>query len=234
MTKNSLIILSLLALVSCTIVAQTSALSPTSSATFNVRSFGATGDGKKLDSPAIDKAVDACAGSGGGTIYFPSGTYLSGSIHLKSNVHLYLDAGCIILGAPQEMKAYDPPEPFEGTAYQDGGHTYFHNSLIWGENLVNVFITGNGMIQGGGLTSRDKQVGEGSIGLGDKAIALKSCRNILIRNITIFHGGHFGIIATGCEHDRGQCHNRYEPRWFQHRLLSQCRGLQLPHQCTQR
>ena len=165
---------------------------------YNVRSYGAVGDGKNLDSPAIDRAIEACARAGGGTVYLPAGTYLSGSIHLKSNIHLYLDAGATILGAPQELNAYDPPEPFEGIAYQDGGHTYFHNSLIWGEDLTNVSITGRGMINGGGLTRQDKAVGAGSIGLGDKAIALKRCSDVLIRDITIFHGGHFAIIATGC------------------------------------
>jgi len=165
---------------------------------FNVRDFGAGGNGKKLDSPAINKAIEACALSGGGTVLFPSGTYVSGSIHLKSNVHLYLDAGSVVLGAPQETNAYDPPEPFEGKAYQDGGHTYFHNSLIWGEDLANVSITGPGMINGGGLTRQDKEVGAGSIGLGDKAIALKRCHHVLIRDVTVFHGGHFAIILTGC------------------------------------
>ena len=168
------------------------------SVVYNVREFGAVGDGKTLDSPAINKAIEVCAQKGGGTVYLPPGTYLSGSIHLKSNIHLYLDAGATILGAPQELNAYDPPEPFEGIAYQDGGHTYFHNSLIWGEDLVDVSITGRGMVNGGGLTRQDKPVGGGSIGLGDKAIALKRCRSVLIRDITIFHGGHFAIIATGC------------------------------------
>ncbi|HOL32465.1 MAG TPA: glycosyl hydrolase family 28-related protein, partial [Anaerohalosphaeraceae bacterium] len=107
-------------------------------AAWNVCDFGAAGDGKALDSPAIDKAIEACAQAGGGTVYLPAGTYLSGSIHLKSNVNLHLGAGAVILGAPQEMNAYDFTEPWEGTAYQDGGHTYFHNSLIWGENLTNV------------------------------------------------------------------------------------------------
>ncbi len=166
---------------------------------YSVRDFGAAGDGKTLDSPAIDRAIATAAQAGGGTVHIPAGTYLSGSIHLKSNTHLDLDAGAVILGAPQEMNAYDPPEPFEGTAYQDGGHTYFHNSLIWGENLKNITITGRGMIDGGGLTKSDKRAGEGSIGLGDKAIALKLCRNVLIRDITIFNGGHFAIITTGCD-----------------------------------
>src|SRR5712671_4860373 len=108
---------------------------------FNVRSFGAQGDGKNLDSPAIDKAIDAAAEAGGGTVLVPAGTYLSGSIHLKSNIHLLIDAGATILGAPQKLNAYDFTEPWTNNPYQDGGHCYFHNSLIWGENLTNVFIT---------------------------------------------------------------------------------------------
>jgi polygalacturonase len=198
MIKNTAILMMFLLAFSGAAFSQTDLLSPTKTTMYNVRSFGAVGDGQSLDSRAIDKAIDACAQVGGGTVYLPAGTYLSGTIHLKSNINLFLDAGAVILGAPQEMKVYDVPEPFEGTPYQDGGHTYFHNSLIWGENLINVFITGHGMINGGGLTRQDKEVGKGSIGLGDKAIALKSCRNILIRDVTIFHGGHFAIITTGC------------------------------------
>ena len=119
---------------------------------FNVRAFGAVGNGTNLDSPAINKTIEACAQAGGGTVLIPAGTYLSGSIRLKSNIHLLIDAGAVILGAPQAMNAYDEAEPFAGPAYQDGGHTYFHNSLIWGENLTNVFISGNGMINGGALS----------------------------------------------------------------------------------
>jgi hypothetical protein len=185
---------------------------------YNVRAFGAAGDGKTLDSPAINKAIDACAEAGGGTIFLPAGTYLSGSIRLKSNIHLLIDAGATLLGAPQALGAYDAEEPFDGPAFQDGGHTYFHNSLIWGENLTNISITGQGMINGGGLVSEDgneDQVsGFANFGranavpaqtnftpgrLGNKAIALKLCRNVLIRDITIFHGGHFAILVTGCD-----------------------------------
>src|SRR3954471_13336844 len=77
---------------------------------YNVRSFGAVADGKNLDSPAINQAIDACAQAGGGTVYFPAGTYLSGSIRLKSNIHLFVDAGATILGAPQNLNAYDETE----------------------------------------------------------------------------------------------------------------------------
>ncbi len=181
---------------------------------FNVRDFGAVGNGQALDSPAIDKAIEAAAAAGGGTVLVPAGTYLSGSIHLKSNIHLLVDAGAVILGAPQNLNAYDQTEPYTLGGYQDGGHCYFHNSLIWGENLTNVSITGGGVINGGGLTRADEILDEmcGSSHwptpntktfppsrLGNKAIALKLCKHVLIRDVTIYHGGHFAVLVTGCD-----------------------------------
>ena len=170
---------------------------------YNVRDYGAKGDGKTLDHTAINKAIETAVADGGGQVYLPAGTYLCGSIHMKSNIDLHLAAGAKILAAPGEMKAYDESEVFGAPEYQDGGHTYFHNSLIWAEGQHNVSITGHGMIDGEGLTKRDTEkagnVQGGSIGTGDKAIALKLCRNVTIRDITIFRGGHFAIITTGCE-----------------------------------
>lgn len=108
---------------------------------FNVRDYGAKGDGKTLDSPAINAAIEAAVHDGGGQVFLPAGTYLSGSIRLKSNIELHLSAGSTILAAPASMKAYDPSESFGGfPEYQDGGHTYFHNSLIWAEGQTNVSI----------------------------------------------------------------------------------------------
>ncbi|HEV2437226.1 MAG TPA: glycoside hydrolase family 28 protein [Verrucomicrobiae bacterium] len=195
------------------------AASPNDQTVFNVRSFGAVGDGTNLDSPAINQAILAASAAGGGTVFVPAGTYLCGSIHLTNNIHLYLDAGAVILGAPQAMNAYDPTEPWQGQAYQDGGHTYFHNSLIWGENLTNISITGTGLINGGGLVRDDRLLDEmcgfsrwspahrtpvletnyPPARLGNKAIALKLCRNVLLRDITILHGGHFAVLVTGCD-----------------------------------
>ena len=176
---------------------------PVVAGTYNVCDFGAKGDGKTLDHLAINKAIDHCVANGGGKVVVPAGTYLCGSIHLKSHVNLHLEAGAKILAAPAALKAYDESEVFGAPEYQDGGHTYFHNSLIWAERQTDISITGQGMIDGEGLTRHDtEQAGNvqgGSIGTGDKAIALKQCRQVTIRDITIFRGGHFAIIVTGCE-----------------------------------
>jgi polygalacturonase len=161
-------------------------------AAFSVKDYGAAGDGKTLDSVAINKAIDAAAAAGGGTVYFPAGNWLSGSIHLKSNVTLFLEQGSTILATADPL-AYDEAEPNQWDKYQDFGHSHFHNSLIWGEGLENISIVGAGRIYGEGLTrSANKRVG-------NKAIALKLCRNVIIRDISILMGGHFGILATGVD-----------------------------------
>jgi len=123
---------------------------------YNIRDFGAKGDAKTLDTNAINKTIDAASTKGGGTVFFPAGTYLSFSIRLKSNITLYLDNGATILAAdPQDHKGtYDMPEPNEFDMYQDFGHSHWQNSLIWGIGLENVAIVGQGKIDGKGLSRR--------------------------------------------------------------------------------
>jgi len=180
----------------------------TSAGTYNVKSYGAVGDGKNIDSPAIDKAIDAAAASGGGTVFFPAGTYLSYSIHLKSHVALYLDQGAVIVAAPPMPAGgaggYDLAEPQNPAieAYQDYGHNHWHNSLIWGEGIHDISILGPGLIWGKGL-SRGWKATDGPTaetpGVANKAIALKNCYNVNLRDFSILHGGHFGILATGVD-----------------------------------
>src|SRR5579863_1731394 len=120
----------------------------------DVKTFGAKGDGKTLDTAAINKTIDAAAAAGGGAVYFPAGAYVSYSIHLKSNVSLYLSEGASIVAADSTVQSglgYDAAEPFQWDQYQDYGHSHFHNSLIWGENLHNIGILGPGLIWGKGL-----------------------------------------------------------------------------------
>ncbi|WP_353069529.1 glycoside hydrolase family 28 protein [Amycolatopsis sp. DG1A-15b] len=166
----------------------------------DVTKFGAKGDGRTIDTAAINRAIDAAA-TRGGTVYFPAGTYASYSIHLKSNIALYLGANATILAAaPAGGRGYDPAEPGAGNPYQDFGHSHWHNSLIWGENLENVTIEGPGRIDGKGLVAGGSA--ESAPLNGNKAIALKLCRNVAIRDITIVNGGHFGILPTGVDNFR--------------------------------
>lgn len=159
---------------------------------YDVRSFGAAGDGKTLDTAAINKAISAAHAAGGGTVYFSAGTYESGSIHLASNIALYFDQGAV-LEATKDPQAYDEAEPNQWSQYQDFGHSHFHNSLIWGENIENVSILGPGRIVGTGLTR------EGGRREGNKAIALKLSHNVIIRDVSFLKCGHFAILATGVD-----------------------------------
>jgi len=161
-------------------------------AVFDVTAFGAKGDGKTQNREAINKAIEAAAAAGGGTVEFPAGTWLTGSLRLRSNVTLRLERGAVI-EASSEVSAYDEPEPNQWDRFQDFGHSHFHNSLIWGENIENVAIIGGGRISGKALTRGERG------GLGDKAIALKLCRNVTLRDISIATGGHFGVLATGVD-----------------------------------
>jgi polygalacturonase len=223
-------------------------VSTPSSAIFDVRQYGATGDGKTLDTPAVNRAIEAAAAAGGGTVHFPAGAYLCFSIRLKSYVHLYLDQGATILAAdspkPGESTGYnggtyDAAEPkTDWDAYQDYGHNHWHNSLLWGEEIHDFSITGPGLIWGKGLSfgagpGRPPQAevrGFGpeppagapdpnrpapnparrprgdypmfqaeQTGVGNKAIALKNCRNVQFRDFSILKGGHFGLLLTGVD-----------------------------------
>lgn len=166
---------------------------------YDVTAFGAHGDGKALDTAAINQAIDAAAAAGGGTVSFPAGTYLSYSIRLKNNVGLHLGHGCTLVAA--DGTGYDPAEPNEPSEkYQDYGHNHWHNSLIWGERLHDISIVGPGRIWGKGLSRGEGPPPQAETpGVGNKSIALKNCRNVLLRDFSILHGGHFGILATGVD-----------------------------------
>jgi len=199
---------------------------------FDVRSYGAIGDGAALDTDAINRAVEAAHAAGGGTIRFPAGNYLSFSIRLRSRITLQLDAGATLIAATPApgFGAYDAAEANEWDAYQDFGHSHWRNSLIWGENLEDIAIIGPGRIHGKGLTRsgpgprrpktagdmpasmrniRDRQQlktdGEPGTdtrfmdGKANKAIALKNCRRVELRQFSVLAGGHFALLATGVD-----------------------------------
>jgi polygalacturonase len=188
-------------------------------ALYNVRTYGATGDGMTVDTPAINRAIEAVAAAGGGTLIFPSGRYLCFTIRLKSQVNLYLSQGCTIEAAasplPTETTGYrggtydpaGPPQPWE--AYQDYGHNHWPNSLFYAEDQHDFSITGPGLIHGKGLSHGSDRPNDKrgnypiykaeQAGVGNKAISLKNCRNVLLRDFSVLKGGHFALLATGVD-----------------------------------
>ncbi len=107
---------------------------------------GARGDGTTNDTAAINQAIAACHGAGGGTVRFPPGTYRAASIRLLSRIRLQLEAGATLQALEE---GYDPPEPNPFDKYQDFGHSHFRNSLIWGEGVTDVAIEGPGRSRAG-------------------------------------------------------------------------------------
>lgn len=158
---------------------------------FNVRDFGATGDGQTNDTPAIDRAIEKCAASGGGDVVFPAGTYVAASIHLRSNLRLMLDPAATITGADH---GYDEPEPNPYDKYQDFGHSHFHNALMWGENLENFAIVG-GHVNGGHIIQGEPKGKD----IGDKVVSIRVGKNLLFQNVTHDTGGHFVYLLNDCE-----------------------------------
>lgn len=165
---------------------------------YNVVDYGAKGDGLTNNTKAINTAIEAAAKNGGGTVFFPAGEYLSFTIHLKSKITLHLDNGAVLIGDQEKNGVgYDLPEEDAWyKKFQDFGHSYWRNSLIYGDSLRDIAITGQGLIWGKGLYTYDKPDIKGS---GNKAIALKNCFNVTIRDISILHGGHFCILTTGVD-----------------------------------
>jgi polygalacturonase len=161
-----------------------------SAATFNVKNYGAKGDGSNNDTSAINSAITAANTAGGGIVEFPSGTYSSGSIHLKNNVTLQIDSGATIKGRSGSI---DTAESNSFSAYQDYGHSHFHDALIWGDGLTNIGITGPGTIDGNGALKTSQP----STGDGDKAVSLKLCDGVVLSDFTIKNGGWFGILTNG-------------------------------------
>lgn len=169
----------------------------------DVRNFGLTGDGKQDDTEQINKAIAYLHGLGGGTLLFSEGTYQVRTIHLQSNVYLYVAKGAIIKAlkgadapkstwfsdrqyryglSPTDLGPYTDPENW--LTKQDVGHTFFRNSMFFGERLDNVKIIGNGLITGNGnLVTGDKVMNNNPDNRADKMFSLKLCTNLEIGGI---------------------------------------------------
>jgi polygalacturonase len=153
---------------------------------FNVRDRGARGDGRTKDTRAIQAAIDAAAQSGG-TVYFPPGDYVSGTLRLRSHVTLRLGPGATLLASPDDAD-FDPPEELGYETFTDEETADFTFALLQGRRVAHVAILGPGRIDGN-RASRG----------GPKPIALKECRSIQIRDLTIANAPNYNISLLGCE-----------------------------------
>ncbi len=154
---------------------------------YNVLDYGAAGDGTTKDTLAVQKAIDACHAAGGGTVDFPKGIFLCGSIHLKSNVTLHINTGAVIRASKDEGD-FDPYEKLDFENDSDKETSFFHYSLLWGEDVENVAITGRGTVDG----NREKRGGP-------KPIAFKRCRQLAVKDITILNAPNYCISLLGCD-----------------------------------
>ena len=166
----------------------------------DVKTFGAVGDGRHLDSPAINAAIQQAAAEGGGVVLFPAGTYLCYSIHLQSNITLRLEKGAVVKAAPvTDSLGYDEAEPND-SHYQDFGHSHWHNSLLWGDSLHHVTIEGDGLIDGSDVLSRgEPRRGYTGPTVANKALALRDCHHVTIRGLNFLRCGHFALLLTGVD-----------------------------------
>ena len=162
--------------------------SPARPGVFPVGRFGAAGDGVRMDTRAVQAAVDACAKAGGGTVYFPAGRYLTGTIYLKSNVTMHLDAGAVLLGS-KNLQDYPATVP----AFRSYTDNYTEKSLLYGEKIENVSIEGRGAIDGQGASF------EGPYKVRPYMFRLIQCRNVSFQGVTLKDSPMWGLHILACD-----------------------------------
>ena len=163
---------------------------PLAQGVFNVRDFGAKGDGKALDTAAIQKAIDSAHAAGGGTVYLQGGVFHSGTIILKSNVTLYLEAGAKLLGS-RDMAHYPDIDPEIPYLYS----TRFTKYMIYAEKAENISIAGRGTIDGQGEFYEEPK--------GDKLrpyiVRFAECRNVRVTGVTFLNSARWLSHYLACE-----------------------------------
>jgi sugar lactone lactonase YvrE len=154
---------------------------------FNIRDFGAVGDGVTLDTPAIQAAIDAAHQAGGGQVRFPPGRYLSGTIHLRSRVSLVFDVAARLVGT-DDLDQYQRPQVPDFMPEARWGN--WHRGLILGEGVEDVTIIGPGTIDGNRVFDPR---GEERM-RGPHTIVLVDCRRFVLRDITIVDSANYAVL----------------------------------------
>ena len=158
---------------------------------FNIKDFGAVGDGQSLNTESINQAINACAEAGGGTVLVPAGRYLTGTVQLKSNVTLFLDkdAALMATGDKSQFKGADVKTEDEEEPIGIGTNSmnYWTRSIILLEKVENVTITGTGTIDGMVIVPEPHREIHG--------IMVTESKNIVISDITVTRVGNWSIVG---------------------------------------
>ncbi len=154
---------------------------------FSIRDYGAVGDGTTLDTTAINKAIEACAAAGGGQVVLPPGRYLSGTVHLKSHVTLFLEAGATLVGT-KELDKYQYPIPPAFMPEARWGK--WHRALILGDGLEDIAIAGQGVIDGNKVFD---PAGEERM-RGPHTFVFINCRKVTVRDVSFVDSANYAIL----------------------------------------
>ncbi|NLE37671.1 MAG: glycoside hydrolase family 28 protein [Pirellulaceae bacterium] len=157
-----------------------------------VAEYGAVADGETLTTAALQKAIDACSAAGGGTVHFPAGKYLTGTIFLRDRVTLHLDAGAVILGSTN-LNDYPPQRP-AFRSYTDVN--YVDKSLIYAERVHDAAITGRGVIDGQGNAAVFQRK---PYKKRPYLMRMIECKNLAVRDITLRNSAMWVQHYLGCE-----------------------------------
>jgi len=173
----------------------TSAQAQQSPAVFNIKNYGAKGDGKTVNTQAINKTVEACAQAGGGTVVIPAGTFLTGTIQMKSHITLLLEKGAVIKGVT-DLEAYVPYIPTrEMGRYDNASKFKWNRALILGVGVCDVTITGSGIVDGDHVF--DPQ-GEEKM-RGPHTILFAESRNLSFTGFTVNNSANYAFMAYEIE-----------------------------------
>ncbi|WP_261343871.1 glycoside hydrolase family 28 protein [Novipirellula aureliae] len=158
---------------------------------FDVKTFGAVGDGKTLDTEALQAAIDACTQAGGGTVWVPAGEYVSGTLQLKSNVTLSLDHGAAILGS-LDLKDY----PVDKLRPSREGNS---ECLLYAEDATNIRLEGLGTINGRGKP-KFFPINAGLNGADNRPrlIRFENCEKLTFSGLTYRNPAFWGIHLVDC------------------------------------
>jgi polygalacturonase len=160
---------------------------------FNVADFGAVPDGSKLCTDSFREVINACAAAGGGTVYIPSGMFLTGPIQLRSNVSLYLDTGARVIFSPNKDDYPLIDSRWEGVERQ------VYCPQIFGSGLENIAVVGQGVFDGQGdywwNLFRDKKLEYPR----PKLISFENCSNIKIEGITLLNSPSWTLNPIRCQ-----------------------------------